>query len=167
MALPWVHFKPASRTLHLEESSRGEQCPVRRPELEAHHGGFQSSMPSSILISMIWAPSPAGEPPPALRRMPSNQAGAAGTGDIGALPDIDEQRISIHREARGPPGVGLGVIEEWSGWRPRTASAMARMARSFRSTRQQVDCRFGRIRHHLGHSLWSYSPNSFGRPAFG
>ena len=60
IALPWTHFRPASITSHLEEStitgtrlmSGSEATSLRNRSIAA----TPSIMPSSMLTSMTWAP---------------------------------------------------------------------------------------------------------------
>ena len=60
MPLPWMHLRPASITSHLEESimigtremSGSEAIRLRKVTMAA----FESSMPSSMLMSITWAP---------------------------------------------------------------------------------------------------------------
>ena len=59
--LPWMHLRPASMTDHLEESTMigtreisGSEATRSRKVTMARSA---SSMPSSMLMSMIWAPS--------------------------------------------------------------------------------------------------------------
>ncbi|MDT4874424.1 hypothetical protein D3C80_893130 [compost metagenome] len=60
MPLPWMHFRPASITSHLEESimigtremSGSPAIRLRKVTMAA----FESSMPSSMLMSITWAP---------------------------------------------------------------------------------------------------------------
>ncbi len=60
MALPWTHLKPASMTLHLEESimigtreMSGSEAIMLRNVVIAFS---LSRRPSSMFTSMIWAP---------------------------------------------------------------------------------------------------------------
>ena len=58
--LPWMHFRPASITSHLDESimigtleiSGSAATRLRKRTMHS----FDSNMPSSMLMSMIWAP---------------------------------------------------------------------------------------------------------------
>ena len=60
MPLPWMHLRPASMTLHFDESimigtramSGSEAIRSRKRTIAAS----ASSMPSSMLMSMTWAP---------------------------------------------------------------------------------------------------------------
>ena len=137
MPLPCTHFRPASITDHLEESiMTGTRAMSGSPAIRLRNltmAACESSMPSSMLTSMICAPLAT------CWRAMSTAAGIVArldqlaelgrAGHVGALADIDEQAVGIDgQRLQAAQAAGRGDARHaCAAATPATARTTARM----------------------------------------
>ena len=88
----------------------------------------------------------------------ANQAGEApGAGDVGAFPNVDEERRPVHREGfEARQAQGRGALREGSGRKPphRIGDGPDVIRRGSAAATEQVhEAALGKFRHHLSHGL--------------
>ena len=114
MPLPWMQRRPASMTLHLDESIiTGTRAISGSPAIRFRKrtmAAWLSSMASSMLTSMTWAPffDLLARDGQGFFKLPGQDQARKGLGasDVGALTDVDEQRALANGD-----GLQAGELE--------------------------------------------------------